>query len=402
MTSSAGRLFCKPTKWHGRNGYVLGNSLVRLITLTGGGHIAEFQLEQSPGVNPLWLPPWKTIEPQSYHEKVHKPRYGTITEGKLLSGIVGHNICLDYFGSPSAEESQVGLSQHGEAASSLWRKLAIDHGAELIALKLSVQLPVAGLRFTRKIELRKEESVAYITEVVENRRKADHFFHWTQHVTLGPEFLVPGEASISLPGTRGITDPTGYEGATPLLNANEEFSWPHAPSLSGERVDLRSPFIRKGCGFVVGVLLDKTKEIGFVTAVNRKLGLLIAYCFRREDFPWVAIWEENRGIAAPPWNGETQARGLEFSTTPLPMLRRDSFLAGRLFGEATLTWVPARASRTVRYLALLGHVPRDFDAVHDVTVNDRAIHVQGSGGQQLTIPSSARSHLSKQLLNSPQ
>lgn len=395
MTSRARRLFCKPTKWHGRSAYVLGNSLLRLTTLTGGGHIAEFQLEQSPRVSPLWVPPWNTIEPQSYREKVHKPRYGTITEGKLLSGIVGHNICLDYFGSPSAEESQAGLSQHGEAASSLWRKLAIDRGAEFIALKMSVHLPVAGLHFTRQIELRKDESVAYMTEVVENRRKADHFFHWTQHVTLGPQFLVPGEASISLPGTRGMTDPSGYEGATPLLDANQEFSWPHAPLASGGGVDLRSPFIRKGCGFVVGVLLDKTKEIGFVTAVNRKLGLLIAYCFRREDFPWVAVWEENCGIATPPWNGVTQARGLEFSTTPLPMLRRDSFLAGRLFGETTLTWVPARTSRTVRYVAVLSHVPRDLDAIHNVTVNDRAIHVQGASGQQLTIPSSARSHLSK-------
>jgi len=362
--------------------------MVRLTTLTGGGHIAEFQLEQPPGVNPLWVPPWNTIEPQSYREKKHKAQYGTITEGKLLSGIVGHNICMDYFGSPSAEEARAGLSQHGEAASSLWRKVAINRGADFIALKMSVQLPVAGLRFTRNIELRKNESIAYFTEVVENRRKADHFFHWTQHVTLGPQFLVSGDASISLPGTRGITDPGGYEGATPLLKANEEFSWPHAPLASGGAVDLRPPFIRTGCGFVVGVLLDKTKDIGFVAALNSKLGFLIAYCFRREDFPWVAIWEENRGIAAPPWNGETQARGLEFSTTPLPMLRRDSFLAGRLFGEATLTWVPARASRTVRYLAVLGRITRDFEAVQSITVRDGAIHVVGANGQQLTIPSS--------------
>jgi len=29
---------------------------------------------------------------------------GTFAEGKLLSGIVGHSICLDYFGSSSAKE----------------------------------------------------------------------------------------------------------------------------------------------------------------------------------------------------------------------------------------------------------------------------------------------------------
>jgi hypothetical protein len=394
MPKSSERLFCKPTKWQGRTGYTLGNSVVRLTTLTGGGHIAEFHFEEPPRVSPLWVPPWKTIEPHSYNEKIHKQKYGTITEGKLLSGIVGHNICLDYFGSPSQEEARMGLSQHGEAPSSRWRKAALHRGDQRIALKLAVQLPIAGLRFNRTIELRKNESIAYVTEVVENRRKADHFFHWTQHVTLRPQFLVPGEASIYSPGTKGLTDPSGYEGATPLLVPNKEFLWPHAPLASGGEADLRSPFIRDGCGFVVGVLLDQSKKFAFIAAVNRKQGLLIAYCFRREDFPWLAIWEENRGIAAPPWNGKTQARGLEFSTTPLPLLRRDSFLFGRLFGEPTLTCVPALASRTVRYLMLLARIPEGFEALTDIECGSDAVHLLSGANQRLTIPSSAPSHLS--------
>ena len=394
MTTPAERLSCKPVKWRGRNGYTLSNSVVGLTTLTGGGHIAEFHFEEPPRVSPLWIPPWKTIEPQGYREKVHKLKYGTTTEGKLLSGIVGHNLCLDYFGSPSPEESRLGLSQHGEAPSSLWRKIAVHRGGQRIALKLSVPLPIAGLRFSRTIELRKNESIAYITEVVENRRKADHFFHWTQHVTLGPQFLVPGDASIYLPGTRGLTDPSGYEGAGPLLAGNKEFSWPQAPSASGGEIDLRCPFIREGYGFVVGVLLDQSRKIGFIAAVNRQLGLLIAYCFRREDFPWVAIWEENCGISAPPWNGKTQARGLEFSTTPLPLSRRDSFLFGRLFGEPTLSCVPARASKSVRYLMLLARIPRNLEAITSIEFAPDAVHLLSGATGRLTIPSSATGHLS--------
>ena len=288
----------------------------------------------------------------------------------------------------------MGLSQHGEAPSSRWRKVALHRSAQRIALKMSVQLPIAGLGFSRTIELRRNESIAYITEVVENRRKSDHFFHWTQHVTLGPQFLVPGEASIYAPGTKGLTDPNGYEGAIPLLVSNKEFLWPHAPLVSGGEADLRCPFIREGCGFVVGVLLDKRRKFAFIAAVNRKHGLLIAYCFRREDFPWLAIWEENRGIANPPWNGKTQARGLEFSTTPLPLLRRNSFLFGRLFGEPTLTCVPAGASRTVRYLMLLARTPREFGAITDIEFNPDAVHLLSEANQRLTVPSSAPSHLS--------
>src|SRR5205085_10520092 len=104
-----------------------------------------------------------------------------------------------------------------------------------------------------------------------------------------------------------------------------------------------------------------------VAAINRRLRLMVAYCFRRTDFPWVAIWEENRAIAAPPWKARTEARGLEFGTTPLPVARRDAFLAPALFGESTMTVVPARGQKTVHYLAVLTDVPKGFDRVRDIT-----------------------------------
>jgi hypothetical protein len=384
MKPSAG-LFCKKSVWRGRKAYSLGNNVVRLTTLTGGGHIAEFQLEDSPTVSPLWVPPWRTIEPHQYQEKRHKRDYGTITEGKLLSGLVGHNICLDYFGSPSVEEAKQGLSQHGEAPWSRWSENNISRSPQHAALELSVRLPVSGLRFSREIELRKGESVAYFREIVRNEKKADHFFHWTQHITLGLPFLSPDEALVSIPGTRGITYPHGYDEGRALLSSNEEFQWPNAPLLEGGNVDLTRPFLRKGLGFVVGVLLEKKRDVAFVAAVNPKLGLLIAYCFKRRDFPWVAIWEENLGIAAPPWKQRARARGLEFSTTPLPVLRKDTFLSGRLFDEPTLTYVPAMGHKTVHYLAVLAKVPKDFGNVTDIDLADNQVLINGSSTKQLVV-----------------
>jgi hypothetical protein len=241
---------------------------------------------------------------------------------------------------------------------------------------------VSGLRFSREIELRKGESVAYFKEIVRNEKKADHFFHWTQHITLGLPFLSPDEALVSIPGTRGITYPHGYDEGRALLSSNEEFHWPNAPLLEGGDVDLTRPFLRQGLGFVVAVLLEKKRDVGFVAAVNPKLGLLIAYCFKRRDFPWVAIWEENLGIAAPPWKQRTRARGLEFSTTPLPVLRRDTFLSGRLFDEPTLSCVPAMGRKTVHYLALLAKVPKDFGNVTDIGLADNQVLIHGSSERQ--------------------
>ena len=128
--------------------FTLGNNTVCLTTLTGGGHIAEFRLQNpdgSLGVSPLWVPPWKTIEPRQYRERIHKGTCGTLTEGKLLSGIVGHNICLDYFGSPSVEEARLGMSQHGEAPWSKSTRSNLSRSRHKVALEMSVELPVAGL-----------------------------------------------------------------------------------------------------------------------------------------------------------------------------------------------------------------------------------------------------------------
>src|SRR5262249_38487728 len=155
--------------------------------------------------------------------------------------------------------------------------------------------------------------------------------HWTQHVTLGPQFLSSPNASVSLPGSRSLTYPHGYDEGRALLTSNDEFVWPNAPLAGGGTVDLSRPFSKRGLGFVVATLVDKKKDIGFIAATNPELGLLIGYCFKRVDFPWVAIWEENQGIAAAPWKQRTQARGLEFSSTPLPVLRREAFLSGKLF-----------------------------------------------------------------------
>jgi hypothetical protein len=388
--------YSERTKWRGRDAYVLGNRIVRLITLTGGGHIAAFQLENTDGsrcINPLWTPPWKSLEPYRYREKTHKRYYGPITEGKLLSGVAGHNICLDYFGLPSADEAKQGLSLHGEAPSAKWRKVRTSQDARTLVLAMSVHLPAAGLTLQRDIELRKDEAVVYFTETVTNERKSDHFFHWTQHVTLGPQFLVPAESSIALPGTRALTDPHGYDEGRALLESNKEFRWPGAPLLKGGTVDLSRSFIERGLGFVVAVLLTKERDVGFVAAINRKLGLVIAYCFRRSDFPWVAIWEENLGIAAPPWKQRTRARGLEFSTTPLPVSRHEAFLSGQVFDEPTMTHVPAMGAKTVQYVALLTKVSTKFGNVRDIRLETTAIHIVGDAGPPVVVRSSALGRL---------
>jgi O-antigen ligase len=48
------------------------------------------------------------------------------------------------------------------------------------------------------------------------------------------------------------------------------------------------------------------------------LGLLLAYVFPSETFPWAALWYERGGSAEAPYNGRTTAWGIEFGTCALP------------------------------------------------------------------------------------
>ena len=371
-------------KWHGRAAYAAQNAAIRLVTLTGGGHIAELVLARGgPEVSPLWVSPWETIEPYTYRASRHASSYGSIVEGKLLSGLAGHSICLDYFGSPSPEEAQQGLSQHGEAPSAQWtpgrRRVT---GSEAI-LNLVARLPAARLHFQREITLCGEEPLVYFRETVTNLAKADHFFHWTQHVTLGPPFLARNEVTVTLPGSKGMTFPHGYDEGKALLRSGAAFTWPQAPKEPAGTVDLSQPLSQEGLGHVASVLLDTREEWGFVAAVNRRLHLLIAYCFRRADFPWVTLWEENKTIEALPWRARTVALGLEFGTTPIPVSRRENFTAGGpLFGVPTVACVPARGQKTVRYAALLAKLPEGFTGVTRITFDGKAVVIAGQVGDK--------------------
>ena len=375
------KLTCVKTKWHGREAYTLSNDLVQMVTLPGGGHIVEFQFLASTGLpvlNPLWTPPWKTIEPYQYRAEKHAAEYGPVNEGKLLSGIAGHNICLDYFGPPSEEEAAQGLSTHGEAPSAQWRKTRLRATAQEVSLTLTVPLPVAGLRFSRELRLRRGESVVYFAETVVNEKKADHFFHWTQHVTLGPPFLGNETSRIAIPATRGKTHPGGY-GGNELLASGRNFHWPFAPARTGGSIDLTVPFAQQGLGFLVSVLLNPRRKVQYVTALNQPNHLLTGYCFRHSDFPWVAIWEENQARTDAPWNGRTQTRGLEFGSTPSPVTRREAFAVSPLFDTPTFSIVPAKGRTTVNYLSFLTPVSDDFSGVRDVQVARNEILIQGSG-----------------------
>ena len=111
-----------------------------------GGHIAEI-VEKKSGVNPLWTPPWPSIEPSTFGAETH-PEYGHDAESKLLAGILGHNLCLDIFGPPSEDEYAAGVTVHGESS-------VIEYDISVTGHRMIARahLPLAQLDFEREMEL---------------------------------------------------------------------------------------------------------------------------------------------------------------------------------------------------------------------------------------------------------
>jgi hypothetical protein len=329
--------------YRNRRAFSIENGDVRVTVLAEGGHVAEI-FHKASGVNPLWTPPWPSIEPSSYSPAKH-PEYGGNSESKLLGGIMGHNLCMDFFGGPSDEESAAGLTVHGEASVAPYQIELRD--SELVA---TAQLPNAQLKFERRITLGR---VVRFTETVENLSAYDRPIGWTQHVTLGPPFLAKGSTQFRASLTRSLVYEPDSTGGAGYMKSGAEFTWPHVPHKNGGMVDMSVFTTEPVSSALTTHLVDPAREQGFFVAFSPESKVAFGYAWRRADFPWMHVWEENNSRKTAPWNGHTLTRGMEFGVSPIAESRRAMIDRGSLFGVPAYRWIPAKSRVTAEYCAFI-------------------------------------------------
>jgi hypothetical protein len=383
---SRARVECSRTRWQDRPACILRNEIVELTHLTGGGPIPDFHFLDAPALNPFWVPRWPLRDPMLFRPVRDVAAFGAAPVGRLLSGIAGHTVCLGTFGMPSDEEIRAGAVLHGEAGVRRW-SASLHAGSRQGEMRFSLRLPRTGLAFSRVLSLRTSESVVRVRETVSNLLAADQFIQWQQHAVLGPPFLHPQDCVVTMPGRQGITAGGDYEGH-PALAPSAEYSWPHAPGIDGGLVDLRRPCQSPGTGFVAGIQLDPGREHAFVCAVNRAHRLAIGYLFRRSQFPWVTLWEENRARTTPPWRGREQARAFEFGVSPLPVGRQAMLRMGEKFGTPVILRLPALGSVAAAWVLFLGRMPATVERVHDIQLRPDRLCVTTNRRTAITIPAS--------------
>ncbi len=337
-------------QYRGRRAHALDNGTLQLVVTVEGGHLAAVT-DRATGINPLWAPPWPSIEPSQYDPARH-PGYGQNAESKLLAGILGHNLCMDIFGGPSDDEAAAGMTVHGEAS-------VAPYGIEVRGETLTQRatFPVAQLRFTRTLRLPAGARVATITETVENLSALDRPIAWTQHATLGPPFLEKEKTLFRATATRSKVTEQDFTGGKGHMRVGAEFDWPGVPLAGGGVEDLQVFTRRPVSGAFSTHLMDPAREDAWFLAWSPTHRLVFGYVWRQKDFPWLGIWEENLSRTQPPWNGVTLTRGMEFGVSPFPETRRAMIDRGSLFGVPGYRWVPARRAVTASYRVFL--VPAD-------------------------------------------
>ena len=360
-------------QWKDREALRITNDVMEAVVLPGGDHLAELRLAIAgeAGLNCLWTPPWPTADPGDARTASLVARYGADAAARFLAGYTGHALCLDLFGPPSPQEAALGVVLHGEAAIHPW-----SFETTPTSCIGRVHLPVVQLNFERRLSLVSGAAVLCIEERIENHGPEARELHWVQHLTLGPPFLAAHESLLNASLDRGLTWPLGYEGHA-LLRDNAPFAWPYAPALDGSAADLRNPFAHPGKGFITATRVAPARDFAFIAALNSRLGLALIYCFRRRDFPWIAIWEENCARTAAPWNGTSQARGMEFGTTPMPIGRDALRSMGTLLDTPSARTLPPGGIVHARYLAALATVPAGWRSITDVQHEPHALRLVG-------------------------
>ncbi len=191
-----------------------------------------------------------------------------------------------------------------------------------------------------------------VRETVENLSPIDRPVGWTQHVTLGPPFLRAAHDRVPRV-RRGVPRSSGAVRSVRLPPARARSSSGRcAPRAGGgdggsPRLHRRSPLER-----LYGAPHARGIEHAFFVAFSPRARLAFGYIWRRADFPWLGIWEENASRPQPPWNGQTLTRGMEFGVSPFPETRREMIERRRLFEVPTFRWIPAASRVSVEYWIL--------------------------------------------------
>ena len=287
---------------------------------------------------------------------------------------LGHFVCVDGFGPVSKEEEAAGLPGHGEAHRVPWDILSSGKENETFTVQFSAALPLVHENFRRTLRVVDGESVIYIESELESLLAFDRPINWGEHATISGAFLEQGKTVTDMSATRAMTRSYESEAVDPPDHHNladfKEFKWPMAPTVGGTLVDMRvSPIVTPVMDQTTS-LMDPSRSLAFVTALHPDRQALLGYVFRRQEYPWIQIWDSYPG------GSRRSYRGMEFAVQPFDLPRRDVIQTNSMFDTPTYRWLPAQSKITSSFIMFYTRTPEGFTQVDDVQLDRGVITVE--------------------------
>ena len=338
--------------------FLLSSGTVELTILQRGCMFACLVLLDDPEkLSPLWDP-----------IRMEREAGG----GNTPDGEQGHFICLDGFGSVSPEEKAAGLPYHGEAHEATFAVKFYAKEGGTTTLTLKTMLPLTQELFTRTVRMVDGENVIYVHSELESLLAFDRPVFWAEHATVGPRFLEPGVTVFDMSAQRAKTRPFDpeNEGTTHhRLPFDKDFIWPEAPGLRTPKVNLRETPTELNILDHSTCLMDTSRRLAFITVLNPQKRLLLGYLFKPQEYPWTQNWEYY-----PP--DRKMARGLEFSTQPFDVPRREVVQLNSMFEAPVYRWLPARTTIDSSFLMFYTHTPEGMREIDDVRLENGKILIE--------------------------
>lgn len=290
-----------------------------------------------------------------------------------LEGL-GHFVCVDGFGPVSSEERAAGLPGHGEAHRVPWEMTASEKNDGTLTVTFSAALPIVQETFRRTLRLVDGENVIYVESELESLLGFDRPVNWGEHFTIGGSFLEQGKTVTDMSATRSMTRSYASEAVDPPDNHNladfKEFVWPMAPTVSGKPIDMRAAPVISPVMDQTTSLMDPARRLVFVTALHPEKKRLIGYVFRREEYPWLQIWDSYPG------SSRRSYRGMEFATQPYDLTRREVIQTNMMFDTPTYRWLPAKSKIASSFLLFYTRTEEGFTKVDDVVLEGGSITIE--------------------------
>lgn len=298
--------------------------------------------------------------------------------------ILGHFVCVDGFGPSSPEERAAGLPMHGEARALPWEMTGSGKQGKVASVTFKVKLPIVQETLTRTFQAADGENVIYVDSELESHLGFDRPVNWGEHLTLASTFLEPENLVVDMPAQRARTriHPPGKERLPRRLASAQDFIWPMAPLIAGGLTDLRSAPPNSGTIDHVAMLMDPSRRLVYVTALNKSRQALLGYIFRREEYPWLQDWESYE-------TSTRMNRGLEFATQPFDVPRRETVELHSMFGAPAYRWLPAKSKIATRFLLFWVKTPAGMSKIDDVRLENGRIIIEDRAAQKrIELPAS--------------